>query len=594
MKKKSLLIDLIFTAFFAIASISLVMVFSSAHYFPLSGVLFILVSLIYWKNKTVFHSIINCAFRDVPTAVCSIIISLLIGTVLNLSGNVDGAFDCIFSASLMSRCLFLFKIIGISCIALFLIAFVLKCSENSGMESKAFKIKKPFVYAIVAVTMLAYYFLIYFPGIITPDNCVQFYMCTGELSLNNDHPLLHTALIKLLVFIIGKGSYVYYFLFQIIVSSLIIGYSLCWVGEKFKNKTVFICCLLFYLVFPYFGATLSSMTKDYFFGVFVLFFTIQIADAVITEGKSLKTLKGILLLAVSGIGVVFLRSNGILIVAVMSLLAPLFVKKVRVRFFAINAAVIFIYLSFVSFVVPSLGIDKGKKTEALGIPLNQICRVVADNGNYDEEKEYINSILSIDEIKKSYDAASVDSIKFNENFNIDVINDDIGGFFSVWFKLLIKNPGSYFKAYFSNTEMLWNPLYESGVIEDNHLSPVFNNEPRPLLGRLAELYKQIHEILQYSDYTAFLHVLWNPACYLILSFIIVPVLKEKSKNFKSVWIFLPIWILWISLMLATPVAYAGRYLSSIFFCMPIFIAIAFGVKSQGAIKNESVDNHPGV
>ena len=43
------------------------------------------------------------------------------------------------------------------------------------------------------------YFIIYYPGIISPDSYSQIQQVFGDLALNDHHPILHTAIIGFFV-----------------------------------------------------------------------------------------------------------------------------------------------------------------------------------------------------------------------------------------------------------------------------------------------------------------------------------------------------------------------------------------------------------
>ena len=66
----------------------------------------------------------------------------------------------------------------------------------------------------------------------------------------------------------------------------------------------------------------------------------------------------------------------------------------------------------------ALGIQKAHFAEAVSIPLQQMARVVADDGTISEaDTELLNAILPLEQVKECYDETTPNAVKFAPDFN---------------------------------------------------------------------------------------------------------------------------------------------------------------------------------
>ena len=550
---------------------------------PLSLLIFFIVRLVQNALKEEFAIIKSKRSNLFFVSLIAIFVS--IGTILNR--GVDDFFNTIFGGFIESiksiACFTGIFIISLWGVTLLLSFFIMKLSK----ESVTYSINKLKFWHLFVAFMIVYFFWFFcnYPGYITPDNYAQLHMFEPGGKLNNHHPVLHSLLIYLTVDIIGHGNVTPYFAFQIPIMSAIFAYTVKWIGEHTKSSAIYWLSLFFFLLFPLNWIAASSMVKDFLFGSFVLLLTVSIAEIIFAQGNFFKNPRKVLIFLVSLIGTAFLRNNGIFILIIIALVVPFAIKKYRMRFVSLVITIILLFAFTTIVVYPACNIDKGSIIESLGVPLQQISRTVCDDGNISEdEKAYINNIIPIEIIKDEYNPSCVDSIKFNKNFDSTIIENDTGYFLKIWFNLLLKNPESYFTSYFELTQMLWNPFYESGVYEDFSKSDYFTEiSQKKVIPFFPDLISKIISFSQYSSYTGIIHPIWNPACYLILSFIIALLIKIR-KSPKYIACFVPCWTLWITLLLATPIASAGRYMYSFFVCMPVFLSIPL-IKERVVVKS---------
>ena len=155
----------------------------------------------------------------------------------------------------------------------------------------------------------------------------------------------------------------------------------------------------------------------------------------------------------------------------------------------------------------SLGISPSEKVEGLGIPLNQMARVVAYDGDTTEsDKEYMSSLLPLEQYQEVYAPTCTDPLKWNTQFNPEPLTDD---FWPHWLSMLVKNPLVYFEAWEMQTFGYWTVNHPSVVFhqgninggvprtaEDPREAPSLGIQPKNLFGN-----DLVYSILPYDNYS---------------------------------------------------------------------------------------------
>lgn len=140
---------------------------------------------------------------------------------------------------------------------------------------------------------------------------------------------------------------------------------------------------------------------------------------------------GFPLFALESIAIVFLRSNGIAIEVLLlaSLLAYVILNKKTdcgklAAISAIPAIAIAASLLMTGPTYNALGISPNEKVEGLGVPLNQMARVVAYDGDMSESDiKYMASPLPLEKYKEVYAPTCTDPLKWNAQFNSEPLTD---------------------------------------------------------------------------------------------------------------------------------------------------------------------------
>lgn len=207
---------------------------------------------------------------------------------------------------------------------------------------------------------------------------------------------------------------------------------------------------------PHIATYSIAMWKDPFFSTALTLATLLLMDFVLSKGAIIKSSKAwlpcflILLLIVA-----FIRNNGIYIIActeIILLVYWLVTKRNPERNFAhigkltgLIACVVVLCLVVTGPIYKTLGVASSPKVESVGILLNQMARVAALDGDITEsDREYLNSIVSLDECKTLYSPTCTDRLKWSSSFNNAALEND---FFEHWLSLFVQNPRAYFETW---------------------------------------------------------------------------------------------------------------------------------------------------
>ena len=518
-----------------------------------------------WNGYNIFLSVI--------LSLCTVIM-----TRTKFSGDVWGTID-------QNR----FTKMGISAIPLFLFCFAIfytiihltepimkkifktLCVANEYKE-EPLKIMK-FWGALIIIAWLPYY-LSYYPGGIYSDTfeSISFY----PNILTNRHPFLYNSL---LFGAIKFGSFFnkdlswsmgLFLGIQMILLELEIIYFLYWMLVHKLKREIRICAMLYMVFFPLIPLYSISIWKDTpFCMAFLLWFMfwIDLYTAIRKNQWNLKTMSGFV---IGSFLVAFTRNNGIYIITFSTVI--LIIATCKYKFKRKNATYSVALLSIIAIafiqgpVYKWAGISQVDVVENLGIPIQQIGRVVTCDGTITEEqKESVNHFIPYNNIKEHYSPCLVDNLKWYAELDSEYLSGHMKEFWALWIHLLIQNPKIYLEAYLLETLGFWNIDVTTG---DAYVQNFIWNNP--------------YELVQ-TDYFekwfgfSFQHFV-NPRNYLSSAwffwiFFLGTVFIMKQYGWRKICLFAPQLGVWLTLMIATPIAVSLRYISALMFTIPFIIIV---------------------
>jgi hypothetical protein len=414
------------------------------------------------------------------------------------------------------------------------------------------------------------YFIAEFPTVMTFDSAKQAEMAMGIQPITDHHPIMHTLLIKLCLWI-GGGSPWVYTLVQMLALSAMFAFAVYWINSKGLPKLFSIGALIWFAFNPVHAQFSVTMWKDVLFGGFMLLFTIALAELVITKLACFKSKSWLALFICSAVGACLFRSNGAIVVFAALLVLLCCMKKARKRLCVCTAVIAVLFMGVKIPVIKLYNAAPAHFAESVGIPLQQIARAVVSDGITPEQETKVERYLSIEKIHQNYDPYCVDGLKaLNTNFHNEALENNKSAFFALWAELLISHPKAYAMAWLDETYGYWYPYAINhyavwGQIFQNKLG-VEANAPLPWFSNaMAKLYSLEIKITNtiFSMATVF---------YLSIFFAILAI-RRKLKS--AIILYLPLLILWFTLLIAAPIATDVRYLYSAFTILPIAAALPF-------------------
>ena len=351
-----------------------------------------------------------------------------------------------------------------------------------------------------------------------------------------------------------------YSVIQLTLTAFILTIITVWTCKK--NVPVFVkwCTYCFYLFHPIIAIYSIAMIRDTLFACSMVMIVILTYD-IITRSRSVKKKSFWILYAFSIAGTAVLRSNGIFIIVPFLIVLLIAVKKTRK-----NTAIIFGIVIGVTVISSFLkSNERGDMfQEKVGIPLQQIAVVVKNDGVIsDDDREFINKIMPEDKIKEKYNPRTSDPIKWSNDFNRTYLDDHKRRFVKTWFNIFRDNPGICLNAWVQCTYYFMLPVQEGTVqtfftiedVADNTWLVDFLKErgihDRPLIG------EKINNVIRKYYYLSKYFLREGVLFWMTIASLIV--YRVRSKNRKAVIIYLPFILLWLTMILSTPIAFSMRY-----------------------------------
>ena len=422
----------------------------------------------------------------------------------------------------------------------------------------------------------------------TSDSISQIIQGVGIWTLSNHHPVLHTAIIGVMMQIGALiGNYnigvMLFSILQMLATSAIFAYSVYYMSKKNVPVILRLIALIYYAFYPVHSMYSITMWKDIPFALCMLLFTISLTELIENKEAFFKSKKKLILFTITMILVILFRNNGIYVVILTMPFILVFARKYYKKVLIIFLIVILFYsVIWKGIAFKIFNVQEGSMVEALSIPMQQIARVVSSKKDQltEEEKEQIRKFWPKDNLDEIYNPRLSDNVKFS--VDAKQIEENKMEFISLWFKLFIKYPITYVESFLCNCYGYWYPEASNWIIA-RHLegdslpdaeslnlkeTPVIEGKIIKKLGNLTEERK-----------IPILSMVFSIGFAMWLVFIQLAYIIYKKK-YKLLIIYIPILALWLT-NLASPVFCEFRYIYSLFTCLPILL---FAVRPKNEEK----------
>lgn len=509
------------------------------------------------KKYSIILSIILSILLSVGSIVSSYIYELNAPTIFNIKNIIY------ILTSIIGLSLFLYRIIGYSLLKIKKINFIEKHNKMP--------IKYYLLVALIIFCGSLVYFLRYYPAIMTPDSYYVIHY-SNNFILSDFHTFGHTWFFGIF-FHLGKllfndlnAAVAFSMIFQMISMSLIFSLAIKFLYDKGLKKNYCIFLILLYTFNPLYTHYNITLWRDVMFGGTFIIILICLYEYInnkkITIGNTILFVTGIIIL-------LFFRNNGIYIYLFIIPFLIIFLKEKRKFISILTITILILYFIIKGPIFDYFNIEKTRSVEAFSIPLQQIARVVVSKEDIPvKDKAYLETLFDYNSISEKYNPTISDPIK-NITSN-DVLSNDRISFFKTYLNLLVKYPNIYIEAYFLQTLGYWYPdnIYWATARDSES---IFDTEDVYNASITNGIYNKIIDS-SVSRRIPLSNLIWSIGIHfmiLLSSTLILCYLGNK----KQLLTYIPLWGLWLSIVVATPVFSELRYAYGLFTCMPLLLFI---------------------
>lgn len=450
----------------------------------------------------------------------------------------------------------------------------LKLCLNNSTDKKTCKIIFCLSFLVIFVCWIPYFLTLY-PGGVSPDSIGELTAVQNFSITSDHHPVLHQVFMFIFYhighFLFGNvnDSVAFISIIQMLFMALIFAYSITYLYKRNVNKKVLFFANLFYAISPIFGYYSVTMWKDVLFGAFFLLFSVHLCQ--LMENKKAISIKNLIMFLISSLLIIFFRNNAIYMYILFIPVAILYFKEERKKMIVCFTIVIGLFLIVKGPVYKCLNISKSSSSEYIAMPLQQIGRMAYKKVSFtNKEKKFFDELIPVEIMETAYNPTVSDGIKFNPAYNLEFFNDNKIEFFKIYIGLVARYPNIAVESYLTSTLGYWYPnvMYWSVAnnVWENDIG-VYNDSKAP---KFIEDYVFSAESrnlpiisLQWSIGLCFwLILLAGCVCYL-------------RKGFSTLLLYFPIFGIWLTMMIASPVWGEFRYVFCAFTCLPLLLLYPF-------------------
>ncbi|MCM1268960.1 MAG: DUF6020 family protein [Bacteroidales bacterium] len=422
------------------------------------------------------------------------------------------------------------------------------------------------------------YYLYQYPGIMTPDSINQFEQVLGLVPWSNHHPWMHTLVFGLFYRIgyaltgdMAAAVSVYTF-FQMCLLAGSIAYFISTLRACRIRPFVLLLITAFYALIPYHAVFSVTIWKDIPFAAAALLFGCALLRLSVFGSVNAKNL---IVFTISGVMICLFRSNGWygFLLALPFLLFG-FRNKAK-RIYPLLLAILLCAVVVKYPVMRAFRVEQPDFIESVSIPMQQITAVICNDRELrPEERALIEKVVDLTYIRDLYNPGFADNIKeLVRAGDQDYLVTHKQEFFKLWFRLGLRYPGDYLRAYINQTYGYWYPDSFYLVAEAEGVSATdLGVSHRPLIG--GPLVVKGKEIaIKLGGMVPIYGTLWSMgvACWILLFSICTVIIRGEAEKLIC---YLPSVTLLLTVLIATPVAAEFRYVYFMVLSLPFYLITA--------------------
>ena len=470
---------------------------------------------------------------------------------------------------------FLFFICLINIVYKFFVEYFLKADTEKRTRASIFV-------GIILISAV-YYIIVYYPGTSFTDGLRQMQSYDGYIEWENHDPAFSSLIIGSLLNLGQKlindnfGLFLYNMLMYIY--STVVYILLIKLLNKLRMPTVFnMIVAMFYAFLPIIRYYSITVCKDTSYAVTILLLMImmvRVRDRINNnEEVKLKEWIGIILVLLLSCN---LRNDGIyvaLFVLFVSFLC-INIKKQRIIIAAGAFVLIAFHVFYGSVLLDLVGIKKGSIREALSVPAQQTAVLMTDHPDTytEEEKAKLNDFFTgnLDRLPEVYKSNISDPVKALIVYY--PTSQQKKDYFSLWFKGLLKHPGTYIKAYLASYYgYVYPDLHgDEGGFSGFFFAPRFAKTYDFHYSDATQWFRdKTVDFKEHLDNFPLFSLLYNPGFYtwVVMFCIAIMIIKKRGRAILAVAPIIGV----ILISCLSPVNCRIRYFLPVIFCFPLLIA----------------------
>lgn len=426
------------------------------------------------------------------------------------------------------------------------------------------------------LVLFASYFatlLLSFPGTFSTDSYASISILQGELPWSNAHPVFYTLLIGPFVALgnaVGNmtvGLFAFS-LVQLTLMAAVCSYACAWLRKMGMPLLAVFAALAFFAFNPVIARYATTMWKDVPFAMTMLLAILQLFEIALTKGAAIQSPRACIKLALLTLLTCLLRNNGIYAMAAGVVVLIAVWRKAWKWFMPMVGAIVLAQLISGPFYT-SLGIEPSPFRESVGIPIQQISAVVAEDGEMTEEQlEVFSQLVDPEAVAEVYAPYSSNFVKYHESFSDEWLNAHKKEFLQLYFEVGLKNPAIYTRAWIGATQGYWNMETHSWVVSEAGRNLAYEATGLEILNGDSETnYDELRK-------SSFLSPLFNMgfAAWVMIALCAFRWIKGDRKLITA---YIPLIALWGTMLIAAPFYCEFRYQFPIHLLLPVIFASAF-------------------
>lgn len=440
-------------------------------------------------------------------------------------------------------------------------------------------------FLVLAGSNLYLFFTAFYPGSFSPDSMDQIGQALGKCRWNNHQPFAHTMIIKGFL-AIGQSLFgninaavATYIVFHALYIAFGFSYFLATLARMRVSPFVILLILAWFLFMPFHITYALVMWKDPVFGVTMLILLTSFYRA---YALGMPRWHLVVAIAVSALGVCLFRSNGW--PSVFSLaVAAFMLRRGRCRRPVgwTLAGVLVVFFLIKGVLYPALGVVPPGTAETYGLLLNQTGSVVVGGGRITpEEKDFLGKLYKMEKLRKTYDPCWTWPTKQAMNHGFFAQNK--GRFLRTWLSIGLRNPGQYIKAWAQLTKGYWNAGYKGKWGRPLTVWPPNNSYGIVRTAKNQALWKNFANYDYAYVKTPFLCLFASVGLH-VWGVVAVFLACVVFRRWQAV-LALPLIMVLLTLMVASPLRMEFRLAYSIVCCTPLMLTLPF-VRADETARN---------